>query len=131
MRAAAGSPAKENIGEGADAFSRFIKAERNFHEGVRLQDAALYFDFRLWQLTSGLQRRIAVTAVMGLLASVVGVARFAVLGSLIALVYRGAPAAALILPAAAAIVFGARLPRTRAHHDGAPRRRARAGGAAA
>jgi ATP-binding cassette subfamily C protein CydCD len=61
----------------------------------------LYFDFRLWQLTRGMRWRIAATILMGLLASVVGVARFVLLGSLIALVYRGAPAAALILPGAA------------------------------
>ena len=61
----------------------------------------MYFDFRLWQLTRGMRWRIAVTVLMGLLASVVGVARFVLLGSLIALVYRGAPAAALILPAVA------------------------------
>jgi ATP-binding cassette subfamily C protein CydCD len=61
----------------------------------------LYFDFRLWQLTYGMRWRIAVTVLIGLLASVIGVARFVVIGSLIALVYRGAPATALILPAAA------------------------------
>ena len=61
----------------------------------------MYFDFRLWQLTRGMRWRIAATILMGLLASVVGVARFVLLGSLIALVYRGAPAAALILPGAA------------------------------
>jgi ATP-binding cassette, subfamily B, bacterial len=45
--------------------------------------------------------RIVASVLMGLLAAIVGVARFVLLGSLIALVYRGAPAAALILPAAA------------------------------
>jgi ABC-type multidrug transport system fused ATPase/permease subunit len=61
----------------------------------------LHFDFQLWQFTRGMRWRIAITVLMGLLASVVGVSRFVLLGSLIALVYRGAPAAALILPAAA------------------------------
>ena len=45
--------------------------------------------------------RIAATVMMGLVAAIVGVSRFVFLGSLIALVYRGAPAAALLLPAAA------------------------------
>ncbi len=61
----------------------------------------MYFDLRLWQLTRGMRWRIVATVLMGLLAAVVGVARFVFLGSLIALVYRGAPAAALIWPAAA------------------------------
>jgi ATP-binding cassette, subfamily B, bacterial len=61
----------------------------------------LYFDLRLWQLTRGMRWRIAATALMGLFAAIVGVARFVLLGSLIALVYRGAPAAALLLPAGA------------------------------
>ena len=61
----------------------------------------MYFDLRLWQLTRGMRWRIAATVLMGLCAAAVGVARFVLLGSLIALVYRGAPAAALFLPAAA------------------------------
>ena len=61
----------------------------------------MYFDLRLWQLTRGMRWRIVATVLMGLLAAIVGVGRFVFLGTLIALVYRGAPAAALILPAAA------------------------------
>jgi len=61
----------------------------------------LYFDFRLWRLTRGMRWRIAATALMGLAAAIVGVSRFVLLGLLLALVYRGAPASALILPAAA------------------------------
>jgi ATP-binding cassette subfamily C protein CydCD len=61
----------------------------------------LYFDLRLWQLTRGMRWRIVATVLMGLVAAVVGVARFVFLGTLIALVYRGAPGTALILPAAA------------------------------
>ena len=45
--------------------------------------------------------RIAATVLMGLLSAIVGVSRFVFLGSLLALVYRGAPAGALLLPAAA------------------------------
>ena len=61
----------------------------------------MYFDLRLWQLTRGMRWRIVATVLMGLLAAAVGVVRFVFLGSLIALVYRGAPAAALVWPAAA------------------------------
>ena len=61
----------------------------------------MYFDLRLWQLTRGMRWRIAASVLMGLVAAIVGVSRFVFLGSLIALVYRGAPAAALLLPAAA------------------------------
>ena len=66
-----------------------------------LKEAPLYFDLRLWQLTRGMRWRIVATVLMGLVAAVVGVARFVFLGTLIALVYRGAPGTALILPAAA------------------------------
>jgi ATP-binding cassette subfamily B protein len=64
----------------------------------------LYFDFRLWQLTRGMRWRIVVTVLMGLGSAAIGVARFVFLGMLLALVYRGAPAAALFLPAAAVAV---------------------------
>src|SRR5579863_10175037 len=66
-----------------------------------LKEAPLYFDLRLWQLTRGMRWRIVATVLMGLVAAIVGVARFVFLGTLIALVYRGAPGTALILPAAA------------------------------
>ena len=65
------------------------------------KDLALYFDVCLWQLTRGMRWRIAATVLMGLLSAIVGVSRFVFLGSLLALVYRGAPARALLLPAAA------------------------------
>jgi ATP-binding cassette subfamily B protein len=60
----------------------------------------MYFDSRLWRLTRGARGRIATAVAIGLLASAVGIARFAFLGWLLALVFRGAPLAALILPAA-------------------------------
>ena len=62
----------------------------------------MYFDIRLWRLTRGMRWRIVATVLMGLLAAIVGVSRFVFLGSLLALVYRGAPAWELLLPAAAA-----------------------------
>ncbi len=61
----------------------------------------MYFDIRLWRLTRGMRWRIVATVLMGLLAAIVGVSRFVFLGSLLALVYRGAPAWDLLLPAAA------------------------------
>src|SRR5215472_16877966 len=45
--------------------------------------------------------RIVASVLMGLVATIVSVSRFVFLGLLIALVYRGAPAGALLLPAAA------------------------------
>src|ERR1700747_704725 len=44
--------------------------------------------------------RIVVTVLMGLASAAVGMARFVFLGTLLARVFAGAPAAALILPAA-------------------------------
>jgi ATP-binding cassette, subfamily B, bacterial len=60
----------------------------------------MYFDSRLWRLTRGARGRIAAAVAVGLLASAVGIARFAFLGWLLALVFAGAPVSALILPAA-------------------------------
>jgi len=61
----------------------------------------LYFDLRLWRLTRGMRWRIVATVLMGLLAAVIGVVRFVLFGSLLALVFRGAPVAALLAPAVA------------------------------
>ena len=61
----------------------------------------MYFDLRLWQLTRGMRWRIAAAVLMGLVAAIVGVSRFVFLGTLLARVYHGAPASALIWPAAA------------------------------
>ena len=43
----------------------------------------MYFDRRLWQLTRGLRGWIALAIALGLVASVVGIARFAILGVLL------------------------------------------------
>ena len=61
----------------------------------------MHFDRRLWLLTRGLRGRIAFTVVIGLLAGIVGISRFALLGILIARVFQGAPLDELIEPAAA------------------------------
>jgi ATP-binding cassette subfamily C protein CydCD len=61
----------------------------------------MYFDWRLWQWTRGYRGRIGAAVALGLLASGIGIARFALLATMLALVFRGAPAAALVGPALA------------------------------
>jgi ABC-type multidrug transport system fused ATPase/permease subunit len=68
----------------------------------------MYFDGRLWQLTRGLRGWIALAIILGLVAAVVGIARFVILGVLLAHVFAGAGLAAVALPAvgvAAAVVL--------------------------
>jgi ABC-type multidrug transport system fused ATPase/permease subunit len=50
----------------------------------------MYFDRRLWELTEGLRGRIALAILIGLAASAFGIARFALLGALLARVFNGA-----------------------------------------
>ena len=64
-------------------------------------DPGVYFDLRLWALTRGVRGRIALAVGLGLLALVAGIARFAFLGQLLALVFRGGGGRAEILLAAA------------------------------
>jgi len=59
----------------------------------------MYFDRRLWQLTRGLRGWIALAVLLGLIASVVGIARFAILGVLLARVFNGADFWAVAVPA--------------------------------
>src|SRR5437763_4465698 len=56
----------------------------------------MYFDRRLWQLTRGLRGRIALTILIGLLASAFGIARFVLLGALLARVFTGAGAGVIV-----------------------------------
>ncbi|HUK11439.1 MAG TPA: thiol reductant ABC exporter subunit CydC [Stellaceae bacterium] len=71
----------------------------------------MYFDRRLWRLTRGARGRIAAAVVVGLLAAAFGIARFALLGWLLALVFEGAPTSSLVIPvlavAAAVLIRGA------------------------
>ena len=55
----------------------------------------MYFDWRLWQLTRGLRGRILLAIAIGLAASAFGIARFALLGILLARVFTGAGFAAI------------------------------------
>jgi len=85
----------------------------------------MFFDRRLWQLMRGARGRIAAAVAIGLVSSAVGIARFAFLGWLLALVLRGAATDALVLPAAAvagAVVVRGALEHARtviAHHTAA------------
>ena len=58
----------------------------------------MYFDLRLWGLTKGVRLRIAGAVAVGLLAAAAGVGRLALLGWLLAMVFRGEPLDALIVP---------------------------------
>ena len=59
----------------------------------------MYFDRRLWQLTRGMRGWIAAAILLGLVASVVGIARFAILGVLLSRVFNGAGFLAIAAPA--------------------------------
>ncbi len=62
----------------------------------------MFIDRRLWEFTDGVRGRIALVVVAGILAAVVGILRLALLGWLVAALYRGAglaelgPAVALV-----------------------------------
>jgi ATP-binding cassette, subfamily B, bacterial len=59
----------------------------------------MYFDRRLWQLTRGLRGWIVLAILLGLVAAVVGIARFAILGVLLSHVFNGADLWAVAIPA--------------------------------
>src|SRR5438270_9707306 len=59
----------------------------------------MYFDRRLWELTRGMRGRILLAILLGLLAAGFGIARFALLGALLARVFSGAGFAAIALAA--------------------------------
>ena len=59
----------------------------------------MHFDRRLWQLTRGMRGWIALAIFLGLVASVVGIARFAILGLLLSHVFNGAGFWAIAVPA--------------------------------
>ena len=68
----------------------------------------MYFDRGLWQLTRGLRGWIAAAVLLGLVASVLGIARFAILGVLLSHVFADAGFFAIAVPAlgvAAAVVL--------------------------
>src|SRR5277367_1846556 len=63
------------------------------------EDTRMYFDRRLWELTRGLRGWIVFAILLGLVASVVGIARFAILGVLLSHVFNGAGFLAVAIPA--------------------------------
>src|SRR5262244_3868092 len=68
----------------------------------------MHFDRRLWQLTRGMRGWIAVAILLGLVASIVGIARFAILGVLLSHVFDGGGLWAIAAPAlgvAAAVIL--------------------------
>ena len=58
----------------------------------------MYFDIRLWGYTEGVRLRIFSAVAVGILSVLFGIARLALLGWLIALIFRGTPLDQLILP---------------------------------
>ena len=72
----------------------------------RREVALMYFDRRLWQLTRGLRGRILLAIVIGLAASALGIARFALLGVLLARVFTGAGFAPIAATAAIGVALG-------------------------
>ncbi|MSP87847.1 MAG: ABC transporter ATP-binding protein [Alphaproteobacteria bacterium] len=64
----------------------------------------MYFDRRLWAFTAGLRHRILGTVLLGLVSTLAGIARLALLGWLIAAAIEGKPAGELVPMAVAAIV---------------------------
>ena len=51
----------------------------------------MYFDLRLWSYTKGVRGRIYGAVAIGILAVLFGIARLALLGWLIAKVFKGVP----------------------------------------
>ena len=68
----------------------------------------MYFDRRLWALTRGLRGRIALSILIGLCAAAFGIARFTLLGTMLARVFAGSGFASIAMVAvgvAAAVVL--------------------------
>ncbi|MGA8398763.1 MAG: ABC transporter ATP-binding protein [Stellaceae bacterium] len=60
----------------------------------------MYFDRRLWVLTRGLRGRIALSILIGLCAAAFGIARFTLLGTMLARVFAGSGFASIAIAAA-------------------------------
>lgn len=65
----------------------------------------MYFDYRLWLLTSGLRARMAGGVALGLTALLAGIARYVFLGQLLARVFDAQPWQAWLAPAALAALM--------------------------
>ena len=64
----------------------------------------MYFDRRLWALTRGLRGRIALSILIGLCAAAFGIARFTLLGTMLARVFAGSGFASIAIAAAGVAV---------------------------
>src|SRR3984957_16396581 len=60
----------------------------------------MYFDRALWRLTQGLRGRIALAILIGLIAAAFGIARFTLLGTMLARVFAGSGLLPIALAAA-------------------------------
>ncbi|MEC9154173.1 MAG: hypothetical protein VYA59_14380, partial [Pseudomonadota bacterium] len=60
----------------------------------------MYFDLRLWVFTKGVRGRIFGAVAIGVLATIFGIARLALLGWLIVKVFQGVPFELLLWPSA-------------------------------
>ena len=58
----------------------------------------MYFDLRLWKFTTGVRLRVLWAIVIGILAGFLGIVRLALLGWLVACVFKETPFDALVLP---------------------------------
>ena len=65
----------------------------------------MYFNFRLWVLTQGIRNRIGTAIAMGLLSSLLGIARLVALAWLLGQLFAGTPMSELWLPAIATFVL--------------------------
>ena len=63
----------------------------------------MQFDSRLWEFTKGIRWRIAISVIIGILSTSLGVIRLALLGWLIGLIFQGYTIEKLIIP----IIFSA------------------------
>ncbi len=63
----------------------------------------MQFETRLWSFTQGVRGRIAISVLIGMIATALGVIRLALLGWLIGLIFLGQPAEELVMP----IIFAA------------------------
>src|ERR1700742_2928853 len=76
-------------------------------------DRRMFFDLKLWHLTAGLRGRILLSALLGLLALAVGIARFAFLGRFLAGMFQQHVSFVPLVGAAIAILLRMGLDHTR------------------
>ena len=60
----------------------------------------MHFELRPWRFTKGVQHRIVFSVVIGMLSTILGVARLALLGWVIGLIFQGQNLSGLVTPIA-------------------------------